>query len=49
MYRNFASLVRFIPRYLMVFGAVVNGIDSLISLSLLLHYLCIEMQPISVH
>ena len=26
-------LVRFIPRYFMVFGAIVNGIDSLISLS----------------
>ena len=28
-----SSLVRFIPRYFMVFGAIVNGIDSLISLS----------------
>ena len=33
MYRIFTSLVRFIPRYFMVFGAIVNGIDSLISLS----------------
>ena len=30
---SFASLVRFILKYLMVFGAVVNGMDSLISLS----------------
>ena len=30
-YRSFTSLVMFIPRYLMVFGAVVNGINSLIS------------------
>ena len=28
----FMSLVRFIPRYFMVSGATVNGIDSLISL-----------------
>ena len=33
MYRFFTSLVRFILRYFMVFGAVVNGIDSLTSLS----------------
>ena len=33
VYRFFTSLVRFIPRYFMVFGATVNGIDSLISLS----------------
>ena len=33
MYRFFTSLVRFIPRYFMVLGAIVNGIDSLISLS----------------
>ena len=32
-YRSFTSLVRFIPRYLMVLGAIVNGINSLISLS----------------
>ena len=30
-YRYFISLVRFIPRYLMVFDAIVNGINSLIS------------------
>ena len=29
----FTSLVRFIPRYPMVFVAIVNGINSLISLS----------------
>ena len=32
-YRSFASLVKFIPSYLLVFGAILNGIDSLISLS----------------
>ena len=32
MYRFFTSLVEFIPRYFMGFGAIVNGIDSLISL-----------------
>ena len=32
-YRSFPSLVRFILRYLMSFGAIVNGINSLISLS----------------
>ena len=31
--KNYTSLVRFIPRYLMLLGAIVNGIDSLISLS----------------
>ena len=34
--RVFASLVRFIPWYVMVWGAVVNGIDSLMSLPTLL-------------
>ena len=33
MYRSFVSLGKFIPRYLIIFVAVVNGIDSLISLS----------------
>ena len=32
-YRSFTSLVRFILRYLMLLGALINGIDSLISLS----------------
>ena len=32
VYRFFTSLVRFIPRYFMLFGAIVSGIDSLISL-----------------
>ena len=36
----FTSLVRFIPRYLMVFGAIVNGIDSLISLSVAPFLVC---------
>ena len=33
MYSPFVSLGKFIPRYLILFVAMVNGIDSLISLS----------------
>ena len=33
MYSSFVSLGRFIPRYLILFIAMVNGIVSLISLS----------------
>ena len=33
MYSSFVSLGKFIPRYLIVFVAMVSGIDSLISLS----------------
>ena len=33
MYSSFVSLGKFIPRYLILFVAIVNGIDSLISLS----------------
>ena len=33
MYSSFVSLGRFFPRYLILFVAMVNGIDSLISLS----------------
>ena len=33
MYSSFVSLVKFIPRYLILFVAMVNGIDSIISLS----------------
>ena len=33
MYSSFVSLGKFIPRYLILFVARVNGIDSLISLS----------------
>ena len=33
MYSSFASVGKFIPRYLILFVAMVNGIDSLISLS----------------
>ena len=33
MYSSFVSLGKFIPRYLIAFVAMVNGIDSLISLS----------------
>ena len=32
-YRSFASLGKFIPRYFILYVAMVNGIDSLISLS----------------
>ena len=31
MYRYFTSLVRFFPRYFMGLGAIVNGIDPLVS------------------
>ena len=44
MYSSFVSLGKFIPRYLILFVAMVNGIDSLISLSDFS-----EMQVISVH
>ena len=33
VYSSFVSLGKFIPRYLIVFVAAVNGVDSLISLS----------------
>ena len=33
MYSSFISLGKFIPRYLIIFVAMVNGIDDLISLS----------------
>ena len=33
MYSTFFSLGKFIPRYLIIFAPMVNGIDSLISLS----------------
>ena len=33
MYSYFVSLGKFIPRYLILFAAMVNGIDLLISLS----------------
>ena len=33
VYSSFVSLGKFIPRYVILFVAVVNGIDSLISLS----------------
>ena len=33
MYSSFVSLGKFVPRYLILFVVMVNGIDSLISLS----------------
>ena len=33
VYRSFTNLVKLIPRYLIIFGAIVNGIVSLVSLS----------------
>ena len=33
MYSSFVSLGKFIPRYLILFVAMVNGIDSLVALS----------------
>ena len=48
IYRSFVSLGKFIPKYFILFDAVVNGIVSLISLSLF-HCQCIGMQGISVY
>ena len=48
VYSSFVSLGKFIPRYLILFVAMVNGIDSLISLSDF-SLLDIEMQVISVY
>ena len=47
MYSSSVSLGKFIPRYLILFVAMVNGIDSLISLSDF-SFLGYEMQVISV-
>ena len=33
VYSSFVSLGKFIPRYLFLFGAMMNGIDFLIALS----------------
>ena len=33
MYSSFVLLVKFIPRYFIIFDAMVNGTDSLISVS----------------
>ena len=46
IYRSFISLSRFIPKYFILFIALVNGIVSLISL--FSHCQCIGMQEISV-
>ena len=46
MYSSFVSLGKFIPRHLIVFVAMVNGIDSLISF-LISHCWYIEIQVIS--
>jgi len=45
-YKSFSSFV-FIPSYLIVLDVIVNGIDSLISLSVA-SYWCTEMQQVSV-
>ena len=47
IYRSLVSLGRYIPKYYILFVAMVNGIVSLISFSTS-HYLCIGMQGISV-
>ena len=47
MYKSFVSLGRYIPKYFILFVAVVNGIVSLISLSVF-SLLGIRMQDISV-
>ena len=48
LHRSFVSLGKFIPRYFILFIAMVNGSVSLISLSDS-HHLCIGMQEVSVH
>ena len=48
MYSSFVSLGKFIPKYLIIFVVMVNGIDSLVSLSEF-SLLYIEMQVISVY
>ena len=45
VYRSFTFLVKFIPRYFILFDAILNGIIFFISLIV---YYCIEMPPISV-
>ena len=47
MYKSFVSLGRYTPKYFILFVAVVNGIVSLISLSVF-SLLGIRMQDISV-
>ena len=45
IYRSFVSLGKYIPKYFILFVAMVSGIVSLIYLS---HCQCIEMQGISL-
>ena len=49
VYSYFISLGKFITRYLILFVAMVNGIDSLIALSDFSLLVYTEMQVISVH
>jgi len=46
-YESFASLSRFIPRYFIIFDAMVNGIASL--MPVFDFSLCIKMQAISLY
>ena len=47
MCRSFTSLVKFIPKYFILFDAIINGIVFLISF-LHMYCLCIETQLIFV-
>ena len=49
MLKSLISSGNFIPRYLIRFAAMVNGIDSLISLSNFFHFYYVEMQMISMY
>ena len=46
-YRIFTSLVKFIPKYFILFDVILNGI-FFFYFFLIVHYYCIEKQPISV-
>ena len=48
MYSSFVSLGKFIPRSLIIFLVIVNGIDSLIAFSDVSLFVC-RMQVISVY
>ena len=48
VYSSFVSLGKFIPRYLLLFVAMVNGIDSLVAVSDF-SFQYIEMQVICVY
>ena len=49
VYRSFTFLVKFIPRYFILFDVTLNGIVFWQFVSLIVHYFCIEMQKIFVY